>query len=157
MCMWPTPARASPSATRFARGIRSPFPIPRSPQLERALELLAAARNETRRRLYLDRRFVVYLARGLVFGLPRDANLALHHERLRPRAALGKATLHEKDVETAFHLLDELDLPDIAMRERAVYAERDLHLHAVRRVGNQDTAVHAAIRRDFDVRREDAL
>ena len=27
----PTPARASPSATRFARGIRSPFPVPRSP------------------------------------------------------------------------------------------------------------------------------
>ena len=27
----PTPARASPSATRFARGIRSPFPVPHSP------------------------------------------------------------------------------------------------------------------------------
>ena len=117
-------------------GVSERRPYHRSPQLKRALELLASARDEPWRRLYLDRRFVVDLAGCLVFGLSCNADLALHHERLRPCAALGKAALNEKDVEPSLHLLDELDLPDLAVRERAVYAERNLDLDAVRRVGD---------------------
>ena len=104
-------------------GVSERRPYHRSPQLERALELLAAARDKPRRRLYLDQSFVVDLAGRLVFGLPSDANLALHDESLRARAALGEAALNDKDVKATLQLLDEGELPDLAMRERAVDAE----------------------------------
>ena len=84
-------------------GVSERRPYHRSPQLERALELLASARDEARRRLDLDGNSVVDKTRWLAFRLPCDADLALHDEGLRPRAALSEGTLNENHVETALH------------------------------------------------------
>ena len=68
-------------------------------QLERVGELLAAARDEPRRPLDLERDRLVELGAGLVVARHEAGD----HERLRLAARLREAALHEQHVEPLLH------------------------------------------------------
>ena len=78
-------------------------------RVERVRELLAAARDEPRRPLDLELDRLVHLLPGLVVARHEPGE----HERLRLRAALREAALHEQDVEPLLHRAGRL----AAMRE----------------------------------------
>ena len=74
-----------------------------SPEGERALELLAAARDEARRRLDLEFNRFVQLVGRLGVDLTADPHLALEDERLRARAGVGEPPLHQQHVQPLLH------------------------------------------------------